>query len=128
LYIFSFFSKGVTILKFKFFLLSALLALFALSCVSTIQLTGEPRAKIRRSQVAEFQEMPKNAIEIGKVTVSLASSYGGIEVFSQIKKKAAKNGANGYLMTRFDKSAVGYGSMGTGGSFYTGEAIVFYIP
>lgn len=114
-------------MKLKTLLLTVVLALFAFSCVSTIQLTGEPRAKIRRSQVERYQVMPGNAIEIGKVTVSLASSYGGIEVYSQIRKKAAKNGANGYLMTRFDSSGGGPGAFGVSGAFYTGEAIIFYV-
>ncbi len=115
-------------MKLNVLLLLPLVALFASSCVSTIQLTGEPRTKIRRSQVVEFQEMPKNAIEIGKVTVSLISNYGGIEVFSQIKKKAAKYGANGYTMVKFNKSRAGFSPFGSSGTSFTGKAIVFYIP
>jgi hypothetical protein len=104
--------------------------IISFSCASNIVLTGEQRPSIHRSQVTEFDAIPFNAKEIGKVSVSLASSYGGIEVKVQVKKKAAKYGANGYVMTRFNKSNVGFGGgfNQPSGGFYTGEAVIFYVP
>lgn len=96
------------------------------SCASTnFSLTGESRPSISTSSVKKYDKMPDNAIEIGIVKSSLASYYGGAELKREFKKQAAKVGANGYTIIKIERSISGFG---TSGSYYTGEATVFFVP
>ncbi len=111
----------------RFILLSALLIL--LSCASTsIQMIREAKPAISRSEVKKYKAMPPDAKEIATVSVSLRSNFGGVEANGQIKKMAASVGANGFRITRKQKSGSGFDAFGnSSGREYHIEAVVFYV-
>ena len=103
-------------------LLIPFVLLLLISCAATVYMTGEPREKISKSEVKEYQVKPDNAQEIAMVTVQLKSSIGETEAKGLIKKKAASLGANGFAITSKHVS-----SSFNASPLYNFEAVVFYV-
>ena len=110
--------------------------LFLISCASVnVNLTGEARDPISRADVKKYEVMPQKFIDMGSVTVSVMSYYGGAEAIGKIRGEAAKVGANGFYITDKDKSDAGFGGgynpntggMNPSGSKYTVTARIFFV-
>ena len=112
------------------------LVLLLMSCASvSVNLTGEARDPISRSDVKKYKNMPQEYVDMGYVTVVVKSYYGGAEANGKIRGEAAKVGANGFYITEKEASKVGFGGgfnattggMNPSGSEYTVTGRIFYV-
>lgn len=122
---------------------TVLIAIVILSgCTSANVITGTPRAPISEDLVKVYSQPPAKYEEIAILTASSQGSFALTnqqkmnEVVEDLKKEAAKLGANGVLLSGVGSDAtpvVGYNANG-GTNYYgnaqhkTGQAVAIYVP
>lgn len=98
------------------------------SAVSAIELASKARPAISTSEVKEYKEIPPNAEEIGTVSASVFSYFGGAEAKRDIRKQAAAAGANGFTIIEKNVSGGGIGPLGKpSAKSYDVTAVIFYV-